>query len=101
MDFTGWSARLGERLGVDDVLPPTTPTRLTDSRGLAPAYIEVGDPDILRDENIAYAQSVAAAGMPIELRVHPGAPHRFERFGPDSQLARRAMQGRLRAIQNF
>jgi len=101
MNFTGWSARLGEQLGADDVLPTAAPARLTEFGGLAPAYIEVGDLDIFRDENITYAQRLAAAGMPIELHVHPGAPHGFERFAPDSQLAQRAIQDRLRAIRGF
>jgi acetyl esterase/lipase len=101
MNFTGWSARLGDQLGGEDVSPVTAPARLTDFRGLAPAYVEVGDLDIFRDENIAYAQGLAAAEVPIELHVHPGAPHGFERFAPQSQLARRAMQDRLRVIQDL
>jgi len=100
MNFTGWSARLGEQLAGDDLSPAAAPTRLTDFRDLAPAYIEVGDLDIFRDENITYAQRLAAAGVPIELHVHPGAPHGFERFAPASQLAQRAMRDRLHAIQS-
>ncbi|HYX58042.1 MAG TPA: alpha/beta hydrolase fold domain-containing protein [Streptosporangiaceae bacterium] len=63
-----------------------------------PAYIEVGDLDIFRDEAIAYAGGLASAGVPIELHVHPGAPHGFERFVPDAAVARRAMADRTRAI---
>ena len=101
MNFTGWSARLGEQLGAEDVAPAAAAARLTDFRGLAPVYIEVGDLDIFRDENLAYAQRLAAASVPIELHVHPGSPHGFERFAPHSQLAQRAMQDRLRTIQRF
>lgn len=101
MNFTAWRARLGGQPGADDVSPATAAARLTDVRGLAPAYIEVGDLDIFRDENITYAQRLAAAEVPIELHVHPGAPHGFERFAPDSQLAQRAKQDRLCTIQSF
>jgi len=93
--------RLGERPGGADVSPAAAAARLTDFRGLAPTYIEVGDLDIFRDENITYAQNLAAAEIQIELHIHPGAPYGFERFAPDSQLAKRAMQDRLHAIQSF
>jgi acetyl esterase/lipase len=101
MNFTAWSARLGQQLGADNVLPAAAPARLREFGGLASAYIEVGDLDIFRDENLAYAQRLAAAAVPIELHVHPGAPHGFERFAPGSQLAQRAMHDRLRAIRSF
>jgi acetyl esterase/lipase len=99
MNFTGWSARLGEPPGADGVSPATAPARLTDFRDLAPAYIEVGDLDIFRDESIRYAQRLAAAEVPIELHVHAGAPHGFERFAPTSALARRAINDRVRVIK--
>ena len=101
MNFTGWSARLGEQFGADGVLPASAPARLTNFRGLAPAYIEVGDLDLFRSESVSYAQQLAAADVPIELHVHPGAPHGFERFAPASQLALRAMRDRKRAIRSF
>ena len=42
--------------------------------------------------------ALAKAGVPIELHVHPGAPHGFERFVPDAGVAQRAMADRARAI---
>ena len=101
MNFTGWSARLGEQFGADGVLPASAPARLTNFRGLASAYIEVGDLDLFRSESVSYAQQLAAADVPIELHVHPGAPHGFERFAPASQLAQRAMHDRKRAIRSL
>lgn len=73
-NFTGWHALLGDEIGTEKVSPIAAPGRLTDFTGLAPAYIEVGDLDIFRDEAIAYAGSLASAGVPVELHVHPGAP---------------------------
>jgi acetyl esterase/lipase len=101
MNFTAWSARLGQQFGADNVLPAAAPARLREFGGLASAYIEVGDLDIFRDENLAYAQRLAAAAVPIELHVHPGAPHGFERFAPRSQLGQRAIHDRLRVIRSF
>jgi acetyl esterase/lipase len=97
-NYTGWVTLLGDALGGDDVSPVASPARLTDFAGLAPAYIEVGDLDIFRDESIAYALGLAKAGVPVELHVHPGAPHGFERFVPDAGVARRAMADRVRAF---
>ena len=100
-NLTAWTAVLGEARGSRDVPAVAAPSRLVIFEGLAPAYIEVGDVDIFRDEDILYAHQLALAGVPIELRVHPGAPHGFERLAPNSQLARRAMHDRTRVIQSL
>jgi acetyl esterase/lipase len=92
---------LGEEIGSGTVSPISAPARLIDFTGLAPAYIDVGDLDIFRDESIAYAAGLAAAGIPVELHVHPGAPHGFERFVPDARVAQRAMADRAQAITTF
>jgi acetyl esterase/lipase len=99
--FTCWTALLGSDRETPGVSPLAAPARLTDHGGLAPAYIEVGDLDIFRDEDVAYAQRLAAAGVPVELHVHPGAPHGYERFAPESALARRAMADRLRVLRSL
>jgi acetyl esterase/lipase len=93
-----WDAVLGDRRGTADVPPVAAPARLLDFRGLAPAYLDVGDLDIFRDEDIAYAQRLALAGVPVELHVHAGAPHGWERFAPDAASARRAVADRVRVI---
>jgi acetyl esterase/lipase len=100
-NYTAWSAVLGDQLGAGDVSPVAAPARLTDYAGLAPAYIDAGDLDIFRDEAIAYAQNLARAGVPIELHVHPGVPHGWERFAPDSSSAKRAMADRARAVASI
>lgn len=97
-NYTGWVTLLGDALGTDDVPPVAAPARLASFAGLAPAYIEVGDLDIFRNESIAYALGLATAGVPTELHVHPGAPHGFERFAPGASVARRAMADRVRAV---
>ena len=97
-NYTGWVTLLGDQIGTDAVSPVASPARLPDFTGLAPAYIDAGDLDIFRDESIAYAGGLASAGIPVELHVHPGAPHGFERFVPDSRVAQRAMADRARAV---
>ena len=97
-NYTGWVTLLGNEIGADTVSPIATPAHLADFTGLAPAYIDVGDLDIFRDESIAYAGGLASAGVPVELHVHPGAPHGYERFAPDAGVAQRAMADRARAV---
>jgi acetyl esterase/lipase len=100
-NFTGWSSLLGDELGSDTVSPVAVPARLNDFTGLAPAYVEVGELDIFRNEDIAYAHRLATAGIPVELHVHAGAPHGFERMAPHSQVAQRAMADRIRTIKSI
>jgi acetyl esterase/lipase len=100
-NYTGWVTLLGNELGTDTVSPIAAPARLTDFTGLAPAFIDVGDLDIFRDESIAYAAGLARAGIPVELHVHPGCPHGFERFVPNAGVAQRAMADRARAVASI
>jgi acetyl esterase/lipase len=100
-NYTGWHCLLGDEIGGDNVPPVAAPGRLTDYAGLAPAYLDVGDLDLFRDEGIAYAAGLAKAGVPIELHVHAGAPHGFERLVPDSGVARRAMADRARVVASL
>jgi acetyl esterase/lipase len=98
---TGWGALLGAARGTANVSPLAAPARLDDSRGLARAYIEVGDLDLFRDESLAYAARLAGAGVPLELHVHPGAPHGYERMAPSSELARRVSADRVRILRSL
>ena len=98
-NYTGWSALLGEDFGTGRVTQAAAPSRAQDLSGVAPAYVEVGDLDIFRDEDIEYARRIALAGVPVELHVHPGAPHAFDMIAPESGLARRAFADRVRVLQ--
>lgn len=77
-NITGWTALLGDRAGGPDVEAFAAPARLSDATGLPPAYIEVGQLDIFRDEDIRYALTLSQAGVPVELHVHPGVPHEYD-----------------------
>ncbi|MDX6355048.1 MAG: acetyl esterase [Streptomyces sp.] len=71
-----WDAYLGPgRRGTDDVPPYAAPARAADLSGLPPAYISVKEFDPMRDEGIAYATGLLAAGVPVELHVFPGTFH--------------------------
>ncbi len=100
-NFTGWDALLGDDRGTADVPAAAAPARLGDFAGLAPAYIEVGELDIFRDESIAYASQLWAAGVSCELHVHPGSPHGHEWIDPDADVARRSIADRVRVIRSL
>lgn len=72
---TGWKAYLGSKFGSADVPAIAAPSRLTDPTGLPPLYVEVGELDLFREEDIAYVGKFQKAGINAELHVFPGAPH--------------------------
>jgi acetyl esterase/lipase len=75
------------------------PARCEDLSGLPPAFIDVGTVDLFRDEDIAFAQRLMQAGVPVELHVHPGAYHASETFAPDAALSKRIWGLRLDALK--
>ncbi len=100
-NYTGWHALLGDAIGTDDVPATAAPARLSDAHDLAPAYIEVGELDIFRDESIQYARILLLGGVSAELHVHPGCPHGFDLIGPSVPVVRRARADRLRVITSL
>ena len=97
-NITGWGALLGSKVGGPDVSPYGAAARLDDFTGLPPAYLEVGELDIFRDECIAYAQGLLAAAVSTELHVHPAVPHAFEAFVPTAEISRRSAEDRHRVL---
>jgi acetyl esterase/lipase len=98
---TAWPALLGDAAGGPDVPATAAPARLEDSTGLPPAYIEVGQIDVFRDEDTAYATKLSRAGVPVEFHMHPGAPHEFDSIAFDADVARRAIADRVRVLKSI
>ena len=98
-NVTGWAALLGDSAGTDTVSPYAAPARATDLTGLPDTYIDVGDLDIFRDEDIAYARRLSDAGVPTELHLHPGCPHAFEALARGADVSRRAIGDRIRRLR--
>lgn len=71
-----WDAYLGAGVpGTPDVPIYAAPARATDLSGLPPTYVSVMHFDPLRDEGIAYALDMLAAGGTVELHLFPGTFH--------------------------
>lgn len=92
---TGWNLLLGERrhgASITGYESPGFASRLAD---LPPTYIEVGSAEVFRDEDVAYASRIWAAGGSAELHVWPGGYHLFELLAPDAELSQiaRATRG--------
>jgi acetyl esterase/lipase len=105
-NVTGWAALLGDIAGTDGagtdaVSPSAAPARATDLTGLPDTYIDVGDLDIFRDEDITYARRLSDAGVPTELHLHPGCPHAFESLARRADVSRRAIGDRIRRLRAF
>jgi acetyl esterase/lipase len=93
-DRTGWTALLGDRRGTDDVAPASAPARETDLSGLPPAYVEAGSVEVFRDEAVAYASGIWAAGGSAELHVWAGGFHGFQNVVPTAAVSRAAVAAR-------
>ncbi|MFD9905426.1 alpha/beta hydrolase [Streptomyces sp. NPDC059063] len=98
---TVWQALLGDRYGAEDVPPYAAPARATDLSGLPPAYIEVGSAEMLRDEDVAYANAIWRAGGQAELHVWPGAYHGFDGIAPKAALSLDARNARTRWLRRL
>jgi acetyl esterase/lipase len=98
---TGWNALLGAGHEQRDVNPAAAPGRLKDAHGLPPAYIEVGQLDVFRDEGLRYALTLSAAGVPVELHLHPGVPHEYDAIAFDADVSRRGQADRGRVLRSL
>ncbi|MEV5498602.1 alpha/beta hydrolase fold domain-containing protein [Nonomuraea fuscirosea] len=94
-NLTGWTALLGERRGTDDVSIYAAPARAEHLGGLPVTYLDCGSAEIFRDEDVAYASALWAAGVQAELHVWPGGFHTFDTMAPDAVLTARMLDARL------
>ena len=70
-NVTGWGALSGDAADGPDVPATAAPVRIADPAGAASAYIEVGQRDIFRDEDLTYALRLGRAGVKVEFPCAP------------------------------
>lgn len=98
LKITQWRSLLGDAWSGE--APATiVPARLTDHTRLAPAYLEVGELDALRDETVDYAQRLWAAGVSTELHVLPGLTHGWDHFAPSITVHADVYARRIAVLQ--
>jgi acetyl esterase/lipase len=91
---TGWTALLGDRRKTERVSTYAAPARATDLTGLPPAFVDVGSAEVFRDEAVAYASALWAAGVQAELHVWAGGFHMFHGPAPTAALSVAAVRER-------
>lgn len=75
----------------EEANPRASPLKATDLSGLPPAHIAVAGFDPLRDEGEAYADALAAAGVPTTLRRYESLIHGFVNLSGIVEAARHAV----------
>lgn len=98
-NLAGWKAYLAKKFGQASVPIYAAPSRAKNMAGLPPTFICTGDMDLFLLEDLDYARKLAAAGVPLDLHVYPGAFHGFDSLAPDSTLAKRANADIVRALR--
>ncbi|MFC3096526.1 alpha/beta hydrolase [Alteraurantiacibacter palmitatis] len=95
----GWRSFLGMEPGSAHIPAEAAPARLTDFRGLPPAWIGVGSVDLFASEDIDYARKLVEADVPTELLVVPGGFHGFDRIAAETAAAQAFTRSKLNALR--
>jgi acetyl esterase/lipase len=94
----GWESVLR---GESDVSAYVSPALADDLSGLPPAYVDAGTAEVFRDEDVAYATRIWAAGGQAELHVWAGGCHGFDALFPGTRLAAAAREARTRWLDRL
>ncbi|EAA29516.1 hypothetical protein GE21DRAFT_9947 [Neurospora crassa] len=95
-----WGAYAGAD-GVKEISPYAAPARAKDLSGLPPTFIDCGELDLFRDEDVEFSARLLKAGVSVELHVYPGVPHGFEMVAVNVRVSKIAVENRVRALENL
>ncbi|KFZ20704.1 hypothetical protein V502_03053 [Pseudogymnoascus sp. VKM F-4520 (FW-2644)] len=84
-----WDCVLGTQHQAREISAYLAPCRATKAEliGLPPTFIDVGESEIFRDECVAYASKLWAAGVSTELHVWQGGFHGFDLNVPSAAIS--------------
>ena len=100
-DRAGSLEAWGWYLGGKDADEYAAPARAKDLSGLPPTFIDVGELDMFRDEDIEFAKRLAEANVQVEFHLWPGAYHASEIFAPEAALSKTIWDTRLAGVKRL
>lgn len=93
MNEFGWRSVLGH-LRDERVPGHVSPAVADDLSGLPTTYVDAGSAEVFRDEDVAYATRIWAAGGQAELHVWAGGFHGFDALYPQARVSAEARRTR-------
>ncbi len=96
----GWRSLLGAEPGTANVSPYAAAARVADVSGLPPTFLSVGGLDLFLEENLAYADRLSRAGVPVEFHLYPRAFHGFYR-AVNARVTKQAEHDTREALRRF
>ena len=111
MTLYPWDARLNKKgwdlylAGLNqthaEIPAYAAPARNNDYTDFPPTITFVGDLEPFRDETIAYAEALSAAGIPVAFELFKGCFHGFDLIAPDAGISKKANRFLLEAYGRY
>ena len=99
-NYFGWRSLLGIEPGSSNVSPYAAASRAADVSGLPPTFISVGGLDLFLEENMAYADRLSRAGVPVEFHMYPRTYHGFYQ-ATAARVTKQAERDTREALRRF
>jgi acetyl esterase/lipase len=98
----GWDLYLASLNKTQTEIPASAaPARNMDYSGFPPTITFVGELEPFRDETIAYAETLKAAGIPVAFELFKGCFHGFDLIAPDAEISKKANRFLLEAYTQY
>jgi acetyl esterase/lipase len=93
-----WKHYLPNLLPNEEAPLAAAPGTIKDAKGLAPAFIAVGDIDLFFLESLNYATSLVNSGVGLDMQVYRGAFHGFLSVAPHTLAGEQCFTAIVQAI---